>query len=259
MIGADAGNTRTAGAPRSVRIVGAGRAGGAFALALGEAGWEVELLVRGVPLDGAAAGIDLLLLCVPDAALAEVAEAVEPRSEAVVAHCAGALTLDVLAAHPHRASIHPLVSLPSPAVGAVRLRDGAWFGVAAVDDQARSLVLDVVGDLGGRVVEPPEDRRATYHAAAVVASNHIVALMGQVERLASTVGVPVEAYLGLAIGSISNVAELGPAAALTGPVARDDWATVRAHLDALPADERDAYRSMAVEAARLAGRDVPAI
>ena len=47
--------------------------------------------------------------------------------------------------------------------------------------------------------------------------------------------------------------------ALTGPVARDDWATVRAHLDALPADERDAYRSMAVEAARLAGRDVPAI
>jgi len=244
------------GSVRSVRIVGAGRAGGAFALALGEAGWTVELVVKGVPLADAATGVDLLILCVPDAEVAGVASSVV-EGPAVVAHCAGALTLDALGRHRHRASIHPLVSLPSAATGSVRLRDGAWFGVAAVDELSRAVAADVVDSLGGRVIEPPEDARAAYHAAAAVASNHLVALMGQVERIGSGLGVPLDAYLGLARGSLDNVEVLGPAAALTGPVARGDWPTVRAHLDALDAEERDGYRAMVYEAARLAGREVP--
>jgi predicted short-subunit dehydrogenase-like oxidoreductase (DUF2520 family) len=97
--------------------------------------------------------------------------------------------------------------------------------------------------------------RAGYHAAACVASNHLVALLGQVERLAREAGVPFEAFLPLVRASVDNVDELGPAGALTGPVARGDSSTVAAHLDALPDDERAAYRAGALAALRLAGRD----
>lgn len=236
---------------RTVRIIGAGRAGGSFALALAEVGWLPELVVRGVPLGAAAHGVDLVLLCVPDASVAEVAAEIEPDDRCVVAHCAGSLTLDALAPHPRRASVHPLVSLPSPTIGAERLR-GAWFGVAG-----DPLAFEVVSDLEGRVVEPPETLRAGYHAAAVVASNHLVALLGQVERIAASVGVPLDAYLELAVGSLANVDALGPAAALTGPVARGDWDTVRSHVVALAPDEREAYLVMAGAAARLVGRELP--
>ena len=45
--------------------------------------------------------------------------------------------------------------------------------------------------------------------------------------------MPLEAYLDLVRATVDNVAELGPAAALTGPAARGDWATIERHLAAL--------------------------
>jgi predicted short-subunit dehydrogenase-like oxidoreductase (DUF2520 family) len=78
-----------------------------------------------------------------------------------------------------------------------------------------------------------------------------VALLGQVERVADGIGVPLAAFLDLARGSLDDVAALGPAAALTGPVRRGDRATVEAHLAALPADERRTYEVLSEEAARL--------
>jgi predicted short-subunit dehydrogenase-like oxidoreductase (DUF2520 family) len=194
-------------------------------------------------------------LCVPDVAVAATAAAVRP-GDAVVAHVAGALGLDVLAPHARRASVHPVVSLPSAEVGADRLR-GAWFAVDGSDDVAVAAVGAVVEALEGHAVRVPGERRAVHHAAAVVASNHLVALLGQVERLARSIDVPLDAYLDLARGSLENVAELGAAAALTGPVARGDWDTVRAHVAALPDGERDAYLALAASAAALAGREVP--
>jgi predicted short-subunit dehydrogenase-like oxidoreductase (DUF2520 family) len=102
-----------------------------------------------------------------------------------------------------------------------------------------------------------DDDRVLYHAAAVVASNHLVALMGQVERLALAAGVPLEAYLDLADETLANVRALGPRGALTGPAARGDEATIRRHLRALPADERKAYRALAEAARRLATEEAP--
>jgi predicted short-subunit dehydrogenase-like oxidoreductase (DUF2520 family) len=86
-----------------------------------------------------------------------------------------------------------------------------------------------------------------------VASNHLVALLGQVERLAADAGVPFDAFLPLVRATLDNVDELGPARALTGPVARGDRGTIARHLDALDEDEVDAYLALAREAARLAG------
>jgi predicted short-subunit dehydrogenase-like oxidoreductase (DUF2520 family) len=233
-------------------VVGTGRAGGAFATALAEQGWQVRTRRGTDDLAGLDTAGELVLLCVPDGAVAEVARRLTPSEDRVVAHCAGSLGLGALAGHPRAASVHPLVSLADAASGARRLR-GAWFAVAG-----DPVADEVVAALGGRAVRVDDERRAAYHAAAAVASNHLVALLGQVQRIADGAGVPLEAYLDLARGSIDNVADRGPAAALTGPVARGDWDTVRAHLAAIDPDERAAYVALAAEAARLVGRPLPA-
>jgi len=92
-------------------------------------------------------------------------------------------------------------------------------------------------------------------APAGVASNHLVALLGQVERLAARADVPFAAFEPLVRRSLENAFDAGPAAALTGPVARGDVETVGRHLDALGGDEQRSYRALADEARRLAGRD----
>lgn len=240
--------------PVRFRTIGAGRAGRSLATALGRAGWEhLGFLGRNDDVGPAGDEVDLVVIATPDGSVADVATALARRPGVVVAHLAGSLGLDVLAPHERTAALHPLVSLPSPEVGATRLAGGAWFAVAG-----DPLVQKAVDDLGGRWFTVDDADRATYHAAAAVASNHLVALLGQVERLAAGIGVPPEAYLDLARATLDNVADLGAAAALTGPVARGDWATVARHLDALPDVERAAYRATAASAARLAGRaDAP--
>jgi predicted short-subunit dehydrogenase-like oxidoreductase (DUF2520 family) len=231
----------------AVRVIGYGRAGGAFAAALDAAGWEIAApLGRDDDPSSAGGGVDLVLICTPDAAIASVASTIEP-TEAVVAHVAGSLGLEVLAPHRRRGAVHPLMSLPDADVGAERLRSGGWFAVAG-----DAIVHEVVTALGGRALEVSDADRAVYHAAACVASNHVVTLLGQVERLAASIGVPAEAYLALTRASVDNVERLGAAAALTGPAARGDDETIARHLDALPTAEQGLYRALVDEARRLA-------
>ncbi|MBX3313674.1 MAG: DUF2520 domain-containing protein [Actinobacteria bacterium] len=235
------------------RTIGPGRAGRSLAIALERAGWEhVGYLGRGDDVSAAADGVDLVVIATPDGAVADAAASIEPRSGVVVAHLAGSLGLEALAPHERRGALHPLMSLPDPELGARRLASGAWFAVAG-----DPLVERIVDDLGGRRFTVADADRAEYHATAAIASNHLVALLGQVVRLAQQIDVPPEAYLDLATATLANVVELGPRAALTGPVARGDWDTVARHLDALPADERVTYVTLAAAAARLVEREVP--
>jgi len=230
-----------------VRIVGPGRAGASFAGALASSGWSVaEPIGRADDPRHAGVDVDLVLICTPDAAIASVAAAIEP-CEAVIAHVAGSLGLAALAPHDRCAAIHPLMSLPDADIGAQRLMAGGWFAIAG-DPVAAQLVAS----LGGRTMHVADADRARYHAAACVASNHLVVLFGQVERLARSIDVPLEAYLDLGRASLDNVARLGAIGALTGPAARGDDATIEAHLAALPADEVPLYRALVDEARRLA-------
>ncbi|MEM9133112.1 MAG: DUF2520 domain-containing protein [Actinomycetota bacterium] len=230
-------------------VIGPGRAGHAFATALVESGWRLHaLLGRQDDLRTAAAGVDVVLLAVPDERISAVAAAVEPGPAAVV-HLSGATGLDALAPHRHRGSVHPLVSLPDGETGARRLVEGAVF---AVDGHPAAQA--VVTALGGTAVAVPDDRRALYHATAAVAANHLVVLCAQVERLAAEVGVPVAAYWQLMAATLDNVRSAGALSSLTGPAARGDRATVARHLGALPADEVDLYRVLSQGAAALAGR-----
>lgn len=229
-------------AGRRVRIVGPGRAGQSFSHALSDIGWEVTpTLGRGDDLSDAGRDVDLVLICTPDGAIADVAAAIAPTS-AVVAHVSGSRGLDVLAPHTRVAALHPLMSLSGGELGAQRLRDDGWFAVAGDE-----IVRSIVDDLDGHWFEVADADRATYHAAACVASPHLVALLRQVERLADGIGVPAEAFVNLARGSIDNVGQLGATRALTGPGARGDQTTIDRHLAALPADERELYLLLAEE------------
>ena len=137
-------------------------------------------------------------------------------------------------------------------IGAERLT-GGWFAVAG-----DPLVADLATALGGRTFEIADDDRALYHAAAAVASNHLVALLGHAQRLGASVGVPADALMALALGSAENAVALGPAAALTGPAARGDEATLVAHRDTIgrrAPRELAAYEAMLAEARRLAAME----
>ena len=240
---------------RTARIIGPGRVGSALARALTQVGWQVKpILGRNDDLTKAACGVSLLLLTTPDDSIRRVATGIAPVASTVIAHCSGAQMLDILDSHPRVASIHPLSAIPDAIVGAERLLSGSSF---AVDGDP--LVEELVHDLGGRAFRVPPQERVRYHAAAVIASNHLVALLGQVERIAAEAGLPLDAYLDLVEQTVDNVRRLGPAAALTGPVARGDWATVYRHLLALGPAERRAYEAMAELAARLTGRHEPSV
>ncbi len=223
--------------------------GSALADALSAAGWEVDLVAgRGPHVAVATEGVALVVLCVPDAAVADVAAAIrpDPTGVAVVAHCAGALTLEVLAPHARRASLHPLVAVPRGVAGPLAIVD-AWMALAG------DPVIDAVAAaLGAQTFRVADEQRVAYHASAVIAANHLVALIGQAERVAVGAGVPPEAIVALAEGALAGVASVGPTEALTGPIARGDWPTVAAHLAMLPIDERPAYEALARQALRLA-------
>lgn len=237
----------------TIRIVGPGRAGRSLARALGESGWEVlPLLGRRDELGGAAHGADLVVLAVPDDAIAGVSAKVRPARGTVVVHLAGSLGPDVLAPHPRRAALHPLVAFPDAETGARRLRSGVTFTLTGDPGAAA-----IAGALGGSVATVADGARVAYHAAACVAANHVVALLGQVERVARAAGLPLEAFLPLARAAVEDAGRLGPAAALTGPASRGDWQTLARHLEALEPGERAAYRAGVGLALQLAVESVP--
>ena len=215
-------------------------------------GYEVlGALGRGDVVSGAATGADVVVIATPDAAVAATAAAVEPVDATVVLHLSGSLGLDVLSRHPRRGGLHPLVPLPDADRGALRLRSGVSFAVAG-DPVARSMALA----LGGHVVEVDDRSRAAYHAAASIAANHVVALMGQVERVAGEAGLPLGAFSGLIRAAMEDAVALGPAAALTGPAARGDWDTIARHRAVLGgmaqgSSELDAYDALVDQARRL--------
>jgi predicted short-subunit dehydrogenase-like oxidoreductase (DUF2520 family) len=270
--------TGTAGpAPRTAALVGAGRAGTAVAIALDAAGWSLVRIAGrrpdapsvvaaaarfGAPAVDAAdvgRGAALVVIGTPDAAIRDTARALAPSLEpgALVVHLAGAVGLDALgavaAARPdvEVGALHPLQTLPSPDVGAARLA-GSWAGIAGPP-----AVRALAEELGMTPFELADDDRGAYHAAATVASNHVTALLGQVERIAATASVPLAAFEPLVRATVDHCFAMGPAAALTGPVARGEIETVLRHLEAVAADEQRAYRALAAAAARLAPRDDP--
>jgi len=233
-------------------IVGPGRAGGSFSSALVSVGWtSVRMYGRTDDVRLAAKDADVVLLAVPDGVIGTVAKLIDPGRAAIV-HIAGSRTLDVLAPHQRVGSVHPLMTLPNAATGAERLLDDCAFAIAG-DTMTRT----IVDALGGRAFVVADEDRMLYHGIAAVASNHLTALVAQVERLSAQAGLPVDAFSQIMSVSLQNALDLGAEAAITGPASRGDWDTVRGHLSTLGEADRRLYMALTVEAARLAGQEPP--
>lgn len=181
-----------------------------------------------------------ILIAVPDAALEWVAGQLDLDSGVVLHTCGskGPEALDTLAQRGvFCGAIHPLQTFSDPECAALALR-GAAFAISG-DETALAWAERIVGAAAGRILRIPAERRPLYHAAAVMASNYITALLSAARDLLIAAGVdPREALpaLGpLARTSLDNALRQGPAAALTGPIERGDAATIAAHLEALDA------------------------
>jgi predicted short-subunit dehydrogenase-like oxidoreductase (DUF2520 family) len=215
-----------------VRVIGTGRAGGAISARLAERGVRVSAGREAV------ADADLILLAVPDAAIAEVARTVPIGPW--LAHVSGATSLRALDPHERRVCVHPLQTL-SRERGPEQL-DGAWAAVTAETDEAAERGRWLAETLGLRPFPLADADKPLYHAGAAMASNFLVTLYRAASRLLAESDVPPEALVPLMERTIEN------GFALTGPIARGDWSTVEAHLRALEERAPDLvplYRALA--------------
>jgi predicted short-subunit dehydrogenase-like oxidoreductase (DUF2520 family) len=197
-----------------IQVIGAGRVGSAVSARLRE---------RGLSLAGD--GADVVLLCVPDRAIAEVAAGIAPGPW--VAHVSGATTLEALEPHERRFAVHPLQTF-TRARGPEQL-DGAWAAVTAESQEAADVAYELAETLGLRPFPLADDARPLYHAGAAIAANYLVALRRAAGRLLEEAGAPPEALDPLMLRTIENGFEL------TGPIARGDWETVERHREAIRA------------------------
>lgn len=263
-------------------IVGAGRTGLALGLRLHRAHAVGRLTVTGrrpdapphplfagepaaaeyrSSIEDAPADADAIVIAVPDRVIAEVAgrlASIDLPPSIPILHTSGTHSGDVLQplagrGHPV-GSAHPLAAIADPIEGAERLAGATW-GVEG-EGAAAALAERIVRACGGHALHVAPGGKPAYHAAAVFASNYAVALLSVAERLMEQAGVPAAearpALAALAAGAVENLGARGPAAALTGPIARGDVETVAMHLERLSADERALYCLLAREALRLA-------
>ena len=198
----------------TVTVIGRGRVGAAMAGRLGERGVDVRD-------DGEA---DVVLLCVPDSAIADVAGGLTP-GRGWIGHVSGATPLSALDPHTRRFSLHPLQTF-TRARGPEQL-DGAFAAVTGEGEEAIAVARELAQIVGLEPFELADDRRALYHAGAAVASNYLVTLYRIASRLFEEAGAPPEALVPLMERTIDNGFEL------TGPIARGDWKTVDAHIEAI--------------------------
>jgi predicted short-subunit dehydrogenase-like oxidoreductase (DUF2520 family) len=250
-----------------IGVVGAGRVGAVLAAALRAAGHEivavagesdasrtrVETLLPGVPVrkpSAVARESDVLLLTVPDDALANVA-AMLSASRAIhpgqyVVHTSGRHGTAVLAPAAARgariAAMHPAMTFTGTDVDLARV-PGSVFGCTGGDD-VRALVGGLVGDLGGSAVWIDEEQRVLYHAALAHGANHLVTLVNQATDLLRATGVadPAAIVRPLLQAALDNSLAYGDAA-LTGPIVRGDVQTVRDHLAALAGTSLETFES----------------
>ena len=258
--GPDASN----GAFPALAIVGAGAVGTALGLALSRAGLKVAAVVSRdagrrarfrslVPQAQAlvdatelADDIDLVILTVPDDAVAAVSAAIAARPGRTVAHTSGALGADLLARTSGRQGVgafHPLVSFTADVERSAAALAGATIAIEG-DPRTSALLSSLATAIGGVPLLIPAGGKAAYHAAAVLASGGLVALLDTIVEIGRAAGLEESASLAvygrLIDQTLANVKAGGVAAALTGPITRGDAGTIEAHLDAISTSAPDA-------------------
>ncbi|HSL97711.1 MAG TPA: DUF2520 domain-containing protein [Candidatus Deferrimicrobiaceae bacterium] len=243
--------------PPIVGIVGAGAVGTALGAALQRAGWPVgavasrdaarrerfRSLVPGarafVEPHALLDEVELIVLAVPDDAIAGLAADLRMYSGQAMVHTSGALGAEVLeparAAATQVGAFHPLVAF-AEVERAIAALHGATIAVEG-DDELVALLARMAEAVGATAVRLAPGSKAAYHAAAVLAAGGFVALLDSIAELGAAAGLDepgaLAIYGNLVEQSLGNARTLGTRDALTGPVVRGDVGTVRRHLEAL--------------------------
>lgn len=265
-----------------VSIIGLGAVGSALARALSEAGYPLltfidrqrsrcDELLQIVPEAHSATDLnsirletEILLICVPDDQIATVDHGLRKRLPKMrlqaCAHTSGALPADCLktaaALNIPVASVHPLQTFPR---GDTSVSLEAIYFALEGDAAARGILEKLIADVGGKSFNIASDQKMLYHTAAVMVSNFIPVLLRSGAELMVSSGISEKEYLRMTTPlirqSLENSLKMGPARALTGPLARGDAHTVEGHLKTLQAESPAAlalYRMLSLKALQLA-------
>ena len=242
-----------------IGIIGAGRLGSALAHALLAAGYPLEMVssrqlsdaerlasllpaVSSVTVDNLVQQCDFVFLAVPDEYIAELASSLSWNSSQAIIHTSGSLNLDVLAVAKKKGSLtgclHPVqtfLNRDSPLESQDRFAN-IVCGIEA-DSPLDIWLVELVESLGAHSIRLENVNRALYHSAAVFASNYVVALLSAATRIWDLSGLPEKdgrmALQRIMNASVNNLADSTFSDAMTGPIVRGDWKTVKKHLNAL--------------------------
>lgn len=209
---------------------------------------------------------DIFIIAAPDDLIEELGRRLAHcslRPGTIVFHCSGALATTALKSVSDKgawiASAHPIKSFSNAEQASLSFT-GTWCGMEG-DDPALEILRPAFEAIGGRPVQIHAQDKLIYHAAAVFASNYLVTLLDAALQGYMKAGIPEalarEMILPLAKGTVENVIRIGPEAALTGPIARGDYDTVKRQYKALGAwntHNARLYKLMGLHTARLARR-----
>jgi len=231
----------------SVSIIGVGRVGGALALALPAQEYSIRHLVSRSeaamvsPDELPEIDTDVVFITTQDSEIENAVREILPkiRSSSVVFHTSGSYPSSILGPLSTHGcsigSIHPLVSISKAETGQERFR-GAYFCVEG-DPEAVRVGQAIVKDLGGLSFCIDTQFKTLYHAAAVTACGHLVALFDAAVEMMTKCGLTAEGaqkiLMPLVLSTVTNLSEQNVASALTGTFARADIETFTRHLAAL--------------------------
>ncbi len=245
------------GGPPVIGIVGAGAVGTALGLALSRGGWPIHAVASRDParrerfrslvevsrvfadpvpiLDE----VELIILAVPDDAVAALAGTLRMYSGQAMIHTSGALGAEVLrpamAAGTQIGAFHPLVAF-ADTERAVAALHGATVAIEG-DDQLATMLAEMAERIGATPVRLAPGTKPAYHAAAVLAAGGIIALLDAIAELGRIAGLDEHGSLAiygpLIEGTLANARSMGIRDALTGPMTRGDVGTVVSHIDTL--------------------------
>lgn len=247
---------------KKIAIIGAGNVGSVLGYALKQKGYqpvacfarteqsrEKAAALLACPAyhlpEEAARQAEIVFLTTPDRIIAEVCDDLARRGGfcrgQIVLHTSGAHNSEILSAAREKGarvlSFHPLQTFPGLQAG-LRALPGTFFAVEG-DKEAFPVAEELVAALEGKLLAIPTEMKPLYHAAACVACNYLSTLMDAALQLYGVMGIPAEqAFASLSpliYGTLRNIGEMGPAKALTGPVARGDLPTIKSHLQSIGA------------------------
>jgi len=240
-----------------VTIIGAGPVGTALAIALKGKKYPLRLVLskRGKSADvlgrrlhapsarlqsAKLSGVEgIIFIAVPDDEIKNVVQFLSRRfedfSRSIVFHTSGALSSELLSRLKRKGasvgSFHPLQTFPKNGVGSGRLKN-IWIGIEG-DSTSLRAAKRIIRDLDALPIFLSPGQKTLYHIAAVFGSNYFVTLLSVIEELGRRIHMPRRKMIAmlepLILQSLMNVKNTSAAAALTGPIARGDFGTLRKH------------------------------